>query len=191
MTRKAASSKEVSLTKLEGVTVAINAPDAQSYEMDVTLIFPLKDPLTLFAAIPEGANHVVIGSHAGVENRSDNKDVPKLCLWVAGASQSMTVDMSNVRKVFETLKSKVAPNCIIWIGGCNIGANKAFCEAASEASGCPVVAPELDLVAKKYPKGYIDMLDRVAMTKVYTGKNLISPSDLCVRQELHKFVVPV
>jgi hypothetical protein len=161
--------------------------------MDVNLTVPstLSNSENLFDGVPQGANHVVIGSHAGVENPSQNNDVTKICLWVAGKSSSTQVDMTNVTKVFAKLKGKVASTCIVWMGGCNIGANTAFCQAASEASGCPVVAPELDLLATKYPKGFIDMLDRVAMTKVYRGKALITPAELCTQQELHKFVVPV
>ena len=77
--------------------------------------------------------------------------------------------MTNATKVFQKLRGKVSPNCSVWMGGCNIGANLEFCKLASLASGCPVVAPELDLVATKYPNGFIDMLDRVAMMKVFRG----------------------
>ena len=167
--RKAAAGKlDVSLTKLGGLTVAINAPDAAVYEMDVNLAVPANAE-SIFDAVPQGADHVVIGSHAGVENPTQNRDVTKICLWLGGKSSSTQIDMTNATKVFQKLRGKVSPNCIVWMGGCNIGANLEFCKLASLASGCPVVAPELDLVATKYPKGFIDLLDRVAMMKVFRG----------------------
>jgi hypothetical protein len=66
-TRRAPQESEVSLTPLEGKTVAINAPDTKAYEMDTTLTYAnATDPLTLFDQVPADTNHVVLASH-GIE----------------------------------------------------------------------------------------------------------------------------
>ena len=193
--RRAASPANISLTKLNGKTVAINAPDAQSYTMDSTLIFSNAaiNPLSFFSGVPSGTNHVVISSHGGVPTTADRTDSTKICMFVAGFKlESLRLDVGNVEGVFNTLKGKVAEQCVIWFGGCNIGANTDFCSKAASASGCHVVAPVMPLTAQKFPKNNIDILDGFAMPRVFgpDGKPM-NISDFCAKQDLLKFVVPV
>jgi hypothetical protein len=80
--RRAKQPAEISLTKLEGNTVVINAPDAKSYDMDRTITFSSTaiNPLSVFAGVPSGTNHVVISSHGGVPTEADKSDNEKLCM---------------------------------------------------------------------------------------------------------------
>lgn len=188
--REAKSQDQISLTELQGSTVAINAPDARSYEMTSTGSFSSSAGITaLFSSVPAGADHVVIGSHGGFQGTSNSTS--DLCMFVAGKSHPAALNLTNVEAVFATLKGKVAPTCVVWLGGCIIGANDDFCEKASVASGCAVVAPTNLLPAKKYPKGTVDVIDRFAGTKVFIDKSKVWVGDFCARQEKHKFVVPV
>lgn len=189
--RQAKDQDQISLAELQGNTVAINSADTRAYEMGATGKFSSSSTsvMTLFSGVAPGTDHVVVGSHGGFgSNASSSQD---LCLFVAGLISSTHLDLSNVEPVFATLKGKVSPNCVVWLGGCNIGENDEFCHKASVASGCPVVAPTKNLMARKYPKGMIDVLDRFASTKVFVGKSKVFVGDFCAKQETHKFVVPV
>jgi hypothetical protein len=90
----------------------------------------------------------------------DMGDPKKIVLFVAGMKETaLRIDLDNCEKVFATLKPKVAENCVIWFGGCNIAANTDFCLKAANAAGCPVVAPYMVLPNQKFPRGHVDMLD--------------------------------
>jgi len=195
MTRRAPSEAAISLTKLEGKTVVINAPDAKAYTMDTSLTFNTKagSAGSFFDGVPSGVNHVVVSSHGGVLTDADKADANKLCMFVSGFDlTSFRLDVGNAEEAFKALKGKVAKDCVIWLGGCTIGANDKFCSTAAKASGCPVVAVVMALVAKPFPKGNVDMLDRVAVPKVFgTDGKLMAVKDFCAKQEKHKFVVPV
>ncbi len=196
LTRRAPNEAGVSLTSLQGKTIAFNAPDAISYEGDTTHTFN-KDsfnPAGLFSAVQKDTNHVMISSHGGVPNERDKNDVKKLSIFACGFNlTSLRLDLSNVEDAFKPLKDKVAENAVVWIGGCTIGENNEFCQKAANASGCHVVAPARVLIAKKYPKNNVDVLDRFCMPKVFKpgDANPIKMGDFCAKQETHKFVVPV
>jgi hypothetical protein len=186
-TRRSGSESGISLTKLEGTTAAVNAPDTISYEMSSTEVFRANDPLALFKSIPAGANHVVVASHGIVVGQNT-------CMFAGGATKpSLRLGLDNCEVVFATLKGKVATNCVVWLGGCGIGSNNEFCSKAAKASGCPVIAAGHVLVNKKFPKDFVDILDKVSMPKLFMpGQS--QPGDIgdfCSRQEMHKFVVPV
>lgn len=192
--RRAPSANQISLTRLEGPTVAVNAHDAPSYQMDKTIIFPhaAVNPLSVFSGIPAGTQHVVISSHGGVPTAADRADASKLCMFIGGFTlQSVRLDVDNAEAVFGTLKGKVANTCVIWFGGCNIGNNEAFCKKAAKASGCTVVAPVMPLLDKKFPKGQVDMLDAVAVPRVFTPEGSLDVPEFCSRQATHRFVVPI
>jgi hypothetical protein len=194
--RRAPSEDKISLTKLEGKTVVIAAPDAKAYEMDTTLTFDTSavNPVSVFNAVPKGVNHVVISSHGGVPTASDKSNMAKICLFVGGFNlESTRLDTDNVTSAFATLKDKVAENGVIWFGGCNIGANTSFCQKAADASGCAVVAPVMVLPNTKFPKSHVDMLDGFAIPKVFVpvGSPATNISDFCGTQQTRKFVVPV
>jgi hypothetical protein len=185
--RRAAKPEETSLTRLDGKTVAINAPDTESYEMTSSEIFRASDPLEIFKRVPADTDHVVLASH-GITVGGD------VCMFIGGANKSsLRLGLTNVEAVFGLLKGKVAKNCVIWLGGCGIGSNNEFCLKAANASGCPVIAAGHVLVNKKFAKNFVDILDRVSMPKLFLpGKT--SPSDMgdfCATQESRKFVVPV
>src|SRR5262245_13285521 len=192
-TRRAAKPDEITLTKLEGTTAVINSPDTKSYTMDSTNVFRGTTPLDLFAGIPAGANHVVVGSHGAEVNT-------KVCMFVGGIREpSLRLGLDNCEEVFKTLRGKVAENCVVWLGGCAIGSNNEFCHKAAMASGCPVVAAGYVLANKPFPKGYVDILDRLSMPKYFPPSpdkpgEIDKPgdiSDFCFRQDKYKFVVPV
>jgi len=192
--RNAHGPKEMSRTKLEGSTFAINAHDAAMYQMDRTMTFSpsATSVAPLFAGVPSGTNHIALSSHGGVPTEADETNFEKLGLYVCGFKAYLRLDMSNVESVFRVLKGKVAENCVIWFGGCNIGANDKFCALAADASGCVVVAPVMRLPLIKAPIGTIDCLDRYAIPKIFVpGGKTISVPDFCAKQKLHKFVVPV
>jgi len=179
---------------LEGSTFAINAHDAAMYQMDRTMTFSpsATSVAPLFAGVPSGTNHIALSSHGGVPTEADETNFEKLGLYVCGFKAYLRLDMSNVESVFRVLKGKVAENCVIWFGGCNIGANDKFCALAADASGCVVVAPVMRLPLIKAPIGTIDCLDRYAIPKIFVpGGKTISVPDFCAKQKLHKFVVPV
>jgi hypothetical protein len=145
------------------------------------------EPLELFKSIPGGANHVVIASH-GMEVGGN------ICMFTSGASNpSGRLGLDNVETVFATLKGKVAETCVVWLGGCTIGQNIEFCKKAAAASGCPVIAAGYVLRNKKFPKDFVDILDRVSMPKVFLpgAEKPGSLSDFCMNQEKYKFIVPV
>jgi hypothetical protein len=186
--RSANQESETSLTRLEGTTAVINAPDAKSYEMSKTETYSAKNPLELFKTIPNGTNHLVISSH-GIEVGGN------ICMFPGGSSSpSQRLGLDNVAEVFATLKTKAAPdNCVVWLGGCNIGQNNEFCKKAARASGCPVIAAGQFLSAKKFDKDHVDILDRHSAPKLFLpGEDKpASLSDFCAKQEKYKFVVPV
>jgi hypothetical protein len=114
-------------------------------------------------------------------------------MFVAGMGSSFRLGIHNVVEVFSAVKAKMLPDAVIWLGGCNIGANDEFCRQAAAQSGCTVVAASNVLEAMRVKKGFIDMLDRYAGPKVfYPGKTqAVTPAELCAKQRRHKFEVPV
>jgi hypothetical protein len=190
--RDATTEKQISLTRLNGKTVAVNAPDAIAYEMDTTVsLSEATNLLDVFAKVPSGANHVAISSHAGTPKDRGLPD-QTLGLYITGFHHNARIAIGNCEAVFGTLKGKMADNCIIWIGGCEIGLNDAFCKAAAKASGCPLVAAAKAVTLTKFPKFYVDLVDRYANPVVFMpdgSKPFIR--DLCAKQEKLNFVVPV
>jgi hypothetical protein len=186
-TRRSGSEDGISLTKLEGTTAAINAPDTNAYEMSSTEVFRADDPRAIFNSVPKGANHVVIASHGIVVGQNS-------CMFVGGASKpGQRLGLDNVTTVFATLHDKMAENGVVWLGGCGIGSNNEFCSKAANASGCPVIAAGHALVNKKFAKTFVDILDRVSMPKLFLPNKPepASLGDFCADQVKHKFVVPV
>jgi hypothetical protein len=191
--RRSQTATDSQLTKLNGKTFALNAPDAISYEMDKTVISKTSDEGKdggVFAKVEKGTNHVVIGSHATLEGR--NPDPKTICLWSDGERKSFRVNTGNVDSVFGVLKGKVADNCVIWIGGCTMSQNDTWCKSAAKASGCHLVACANLMPNQKFPKGTVDMLDRTLMPAVYPpdGGVPIDKSEFCAQQEKFQFVVP-
>jgi hypothetical protein len=188
--RRSAGPNDSQLTKLNGKTFAINAPDATNYEMDKTVVSMTDEAKEggVFAKVEKGTNHVVIGSHGTLEDRSKTA---KICLWTAGQGKSFRVNNGNVDSVFGVLKGKVDDDCVIWIGGCTMSQNDTWCKAAAKAAGCHLVACANLMPDRKFPKGYVDMLDRVLQPAVYPpdGGVPISMSEFCSKQEKFQFVV--
>lgn len=191
-TRRAGQEADLSLTKLEGTTFVTNAPDTIAYELGTTEVFKSSDPGKLFDKVPAGANHVVVASHGKMKSGH-------LCMYVGGGDKDdRRLGNDNVSFVFAKLKGKVSDKCVVWLGGCGIGENAEFCNKAAQASGCPVIAAGHVLVNKKFKAGFVDILDRVSMPKLYLptadGDGKFPPrslNDFCMNQEERKFVVPV
>lgn len=194
--RRSAQPKDLSLTKLTGTTIALNAPDAKAYTMDKTVTFDPneKDPTKWFAGVPAKANHVVISSHGGVVNHSDSTNPAKICLFISGFTTAGNhIDVENAKAAFSVLIGKVAPDCVVWFGGCTIGANTKFCQIAADASGCIVVAPVMPLPFRSFAKGQVEILDGFAVPKIYVPQvpNGMSVWEFCATQESRNFEVPV
>ena len=79
------------------------------------------------------------------------------------------------------------------ISGCAIGENKQFCTKAANASGCPVIAAGYVLPNKRYPKGFVDVLDTLALPRLHLPGQSEPQSlgDLCAMQQKYEFMVPV
>lgn len=186
--RRSGTPASIALTRLDGITAVINAPDTGNYDLGTTTTFAGKNPLELFNTVPPQANHVVISSH-GIEVGG------AVCMFPGGASKpSLRLGNDNVEDVFRTLKGKVAEkNCVVWLGGCAIGENKEFCTKAANASGCPVFAAGYVLPNRRYTKGYVDVLDKLALPRLYLPgeREPQSIGDFCAMQEKYKFNVPV
>jgi hypothetical protein len=191
--RRAPAKDKLSLTKLEGNTVAFNAPDTVFYAMDTNLTWhSMSIGPSFFSGVKPDTNHVVISAHGDVPTGLTPKE-ENLCLFVAGKHrESIRLDIDNVEDVFKALKGQVAKDCVIWFGGCKIGSNNKFCSKAAVASGCTVVAPAMPLLTKRYPKLHVETLDRFAVPKVFEPDgNLVEVADFCGKQDTHQFVVPV
>jgi hypothetical protein len=189
--RRSKNAADVQLTKLNGKTFAINAPDVVTYDMDKTVVSAAAEASEggVFAKVDAGTNHVVVSSHGTLEDRSATA---KICLWSAGQSNSFRVNDRNVATVFGVLKGKVADDCVIWIGGCTMAQNDAWCKAAAKASGCHLVAPVNYTTIQKFPKGNIDLLDRSLGPVVFppSGGTPIGVNAFCAQQDKFQFVVP-
>ena len=115
-------------------------------------------------------------------------------MFAAGIGNgSERLGVHNVTEIFAKLKGRVASTRVLWLGGCNIGDNNEFCQKAANASGCQVVAAHNALQNKKFPKQYIDLLDRYAGPKLFVP-NKTAPvfvGELCIKQEQHKVTVPI
>jgi len=192
--RQASGPDKISLAKLEGTTFVVNAPDAKAYSAATTSTFEVagKSIGNIFDALPSQADHVVISSHGGFLGQSGPDT--ELCMFAAGVRNSQErLGVHNVVEVFSKLKGRVSKTCVAWLGGCNIGDNNEFCQKAADASGCQVVAAHNALVNKTFPKDNIDLLDRYAAPKLFVpGKTQpVFVGELCAKQVLHKFSVPV
>jgi hypothetical protein len=189
--RRSATAEDVQLTKLNGKTFAINAPDTVTYDMDKTVVSaaPEASEGGVFAKVEAGTNHVVVSSHGTLEDKSPTA---KICLWAAGQRNSFRVNDGNVASTFSVLKGKVTGDCVIWIGGCTMAQNKPWCKAAAKAAGCHLVAPVNYTTIRKFPKGNIDLLDRSLGPVVFPpdGGEPIGVNDFCSQQDKFQFVVP-
>lgn len=193
VTRSAAKREEISMTKLLGKTVALNATDAVTYEMETTKTLPSSEssPESIAALLPGDVNHLVIASHGGYLGTAGSTS--ELCMFAWGVRSSIRLSIHNVDAVFSAVKNKMAEDAVIWLGGCNIGENNEFCQKAATQSGCTVVAATKALAAMKVAKGNIDMADRYAAPKVFiaNGKSPVVMSGFCAKQKKYKFAVPV
>jgi hypothetical protein len=191
--RRAPGPGSISLTKLFGTTVALNAPDAISYEMGTTRTMSTSEtnPASLAGLLPADVNHLVIGSHGGFLGTAGPNT--ELCMFVWGVRSSIRLSIHNVESVFTAIKPKMADNAVIWLGGCNIGENNELCQKAATSSGCTVVAATNALTATKFAKGTIDLLDRYAAPKVFVanGKAPVVVNEFCGKARRHQFEVPV
>ncbi len=188
--RRGATADDVQLTKLNGKSFAINAPDTKTYTMDKTVISAATEASDegVFDKVEPGTNHVVISSHGTLES----KNATNICLWSAGQGNSFRINNGNVESVFKVLKGRVADNCVIWIGGCTMAQNDPWCKAAAKAAGCHLVAPMNYTTIRKFPNFSIDLLDRSLGPKVFPpdGGAPIGVNDFCSRQGEFWFVVP-
>lgn len=190
--RRASGPDQISLATLGGKSVVVNALDAKAYTLSQSTTFQGTTISSIFDSIPSGADHVVISSHGGFLGSVGAER--ELCMFAAGTKNSSErLGVHNVTELFAKLKGKVSATCVVWLGGCNIGANNEFCQKAADASGCNVIAANNALENKSFPKDKIDLLDRYAGPKLFVpnGTKPEFVGELCAKQAQHKFTVPI
>lgn len=134
----------------------------------------------LFDAVPNGTMHVVVSTH-GQMSSTDG-----ITMSIAGG-----VSRSNCAAVFKKLQSK-APQGVVWISGCDAGADNTFCKAAAAASGFYIVAPAITVPVVRVPAGMIDYFER-SMPKFFSkdSGDLMKSSDFLLKQKDLQFsIVP-
>jgi hypothetical protein len=137
-----------SFVSFSGKSAAINVRDvAHPYRLDSTQTATGGPPENLFDSVPGGTKHVVLNCHGQMNAKGGPEGIT---LFIAG-----NVTRGNCTAVFAKLKGKSAGG-VIWIGGCEAGADNEFCKLAVLASGCYVVAPAITLQSVPVPAGKID-----------------------------------
>jgi len=141
------------------------------YRLGTNVTVTSGPPETLFDPVPNGTVHVVLSTH-GKMNAAGEID-----LSIAGG-----VNRANCSAVFAKLKQKSAQ--VVWISGCEAGADITFCKTAAQASGCYIVAAEIVVPVVHVPPGMIDFFDR-SMIKFFEkdSGNLMKRSDFLMKQK--------
>jgi hypothetical protein len=164
---------------------AVNAPDIPAgFRYDFgptkTRIVPGGPPENLFDPVPNGTKHVAINCHGQMSTGSG------LTLFIAG-----NLSRSNCNDVFGKLKAKAA-GAVIWVGGCEAGADNDFCKAVVQASGCYLVAPAITLQMVRVPANQIDFFG-ASMPKFFNvtdGTPMKADDFLQKQRDLNFRIVP-
>jgi len=110
----------------------------------------------------------------------------ELELFIAGG-----ITNANCEDVFRKLRPK-SERGVVWLGGCEAGADLGFCNKAAKASGCFIVASSITLPPIKVPPGQIEFFPG-NMIKFFnrTGAGLISKLEFMSKAKDLKFHIVV
>jgi len=110
----------------------------------------------------------------------------ELELFIAGG-----ITNANCEDVFRKLRPK-SERGVVWLGGCEAGADLDFCKKAAGASRCFIVASSITLPAVKIPAGRIEFFPG-NMIKFFNsnGKDLLSKADFMSKAKDLKFHIVV
>jgi len=153
---------------------------AGQYQLAFNRTFTSGPAEALFDGVPNGTMHVVVSTH-GQMSATDG-----ITMSIAGG-----VSRANCSDVFKKLQSKASQG-VVWISGCDAGADNTFCKAAALASGFYIVAPAITVPVVRVPAGMIDYFER-SMIKFFSkdSGDLMKSADFLVKQkELQFSIVP-
>jgi len=178
---KPTPNKKLNFVAFEGPSFALNSKDTPvPYSLAGKKLIVGGPPESLFDAVPNGTMHVAISCHGQMHPTKG------LELGIAGG---LTKDNS------EAVFGKLRPKCeggVVWVGGCEAGADNDFCKKAARASGCFIVASGITLPRVKVPAGMIEFFPG-NMIKFFNsnGKDLLSKADFMSKAKDLKFHIVV
>ena len=178
---KPTPNKKLNFVAFDGTSFALNSKDTPvPYSLAGKKLIVGGPPESLFDAVPNGTMHVAISCHGQMHPTKG------LELGIAGG---LTKDNS------EAVFGKLRPKCeggVVWVGGCEAGADNDFCKKAARASGCFIVASGITLPRVKVPAGMIEFFPG-NMIKFFNsnGKDLLSKADFMSKAKDLKFHIVV
>ena len=152
---KPVPNRQVNFVAFDAANVALNSNDTPvPYSLQTTKRITGGPPESLFEAVPAGTKHVAISCHGQMHPTADDVrrglQIQGLELSIAGG-----ITNDNCDAVFSKLNSRCAGG-VVWLGGCEAGADIGFCNKAAKASGCFIVASSITLPPIKVPAGQIE-----------------------------------
>jgi hypothetical protein len=188
---KPVPNRKVNFVAFDGASVALNSNDTPvPYSLQTTKRITGGPPESLFDAVPAGTKHVAISCHGQMHPTADEArrgiQTRGLELFIAGG-----ITNDNCDAVFSKLNSRAAGG-VVWLGGCEAGADLGFCNKAAKASGCFIVASSITLPPIKVPPGQIEFFPG-NMIKFFnrTGAGLISKLEFMSKAKDLKFHIVV
>jgi hypothetical protein len=183
--------RKLNFVAFDGASVALNSNDTPvPYSLKTTKRITGGPPESLFDAVPSGAKHIVISCHGQMHPTLDDLrrglKTKGLELSIAGG-----ITNDNCEAVFGKLSSKCAGG-VVWIAGCEAGADLEFCKKAAKASGCFIVASSITIPPIKVPEGQIEFFPG-NMIKFFNsnGSGTISKLDFMSKAKDLKFHIVV
>jgi hypothetical protein len=150
--------KKTNLVEFTGESLALNSPDTPvPYTLKTTKRVSSGPPESLFDTVAKDTKNIAISAHGQMYPTSKEPSKKGIELFIAG-----TVTGSNVEAVFGKLKGK-CPGGVVWIGGCEVGADLDFCKKAAKASNCYIVASGITLPPVKLAAGRIEFFPKQAI----------------------------
>lgn len=153
------------------------------YHLNSNTIVKTGPPETLFDPVPNGTAHVVLSTHG----QMDRTNGTGITLSIAGG-----INRSNCVAVFSKLKSKKPQGAegVLWISGCEAGADDTFCRDAAHASGYYIAAAVVAVTVVRVPVGMIDFFD-TSMIKFFEKDSgtLMKRSDFLMKQKDLQFAL--
>ena len=188
---KPTPNRKLNFVAFDGDSVALNSNDTPvPYSLKTTRRITGGPPENLFDAVPNGARHVAISCHGQMHPTDDDRrkglQTKGLELEIAGG-----ITNDNCEAVFGKLRSKCAGG-VVWVGGCEAGADLDFCKKAAKASGCFIVASSITIPPVKVPAGQIEFFPG-NMIKFFNsdGSGVMSKVDFMSKAKDLKFHIVV
>ena len=188
---KPTPNRKLNFVAFDGASVALNSNDTPvPYSLQTTKRITGGPPENLFDGVPSGAKHVAISCHGQMHPTTDDLrrglQTKGLELLIAGG-----ITNDNCEAVFGKLRSKCAVG-VVWLGGCEAGADLEFCKKATKASGCFLVASSITIPPVKVPAGQIEFFPG-NMVKFFNsnGSGTITKLDFMSKAKDLKFHIVV